>query len=350
MDKDGRMNARLSDQVSTQLGRYYLDEAGLQRFIGCIHLARELAESTNLHTRPFLAQGVAHLMREALGEISTAIPDPLDGQWSRVSRSVVDAKTRLDAAPPDQQKDAIGELLATVDDLQAFHSGQSRKHERGLVNLVSATTGATVMPDTAREFGLLVSKLSRAAHGSQPLDHVISLQEHAIAVLELVFGHPESRTTRLDELAVLERPTVEHAQEVNTLVTTDYELRSFLSSVPNSRWLLVLEHADLLRPPKERSLWPVIMLCERLRTADAAPIAGWLKQALARWGDDPGSAEAIASAGRALGDYGQPTLLKALARHPDSQSIRRDLRFAVQRTSPDSAFVMQAFLALGRDS
>jgi len=340
------VSRRLSDQVTAQLGRYYLGEAGLGRLVGCFKLAEDIAGSKDFGTRPFVAQGIAHLVREALGEISKALRDPLEGEWRRLSDVVVEAKTRVDAAPPDQLEGAVGALLAAVADLKRFIDGEERKHERGLVNLVADTTGATVMPATAREFGSLVRGLSQAAHSSQSLDHVMSLHERAVDVLELLFGHPETRATRLDELAALGRPTDENAEELVALITTDYELRAFLSSLPNSRWLWTLGHPDLLRPAPGSAWWPVIMLCERLRASDAGSIAGWLKRALAQWGQDPNCAAAIASAARALGMHGHGVLLKALGRHPDSVSVRREVRYAVQQAQPDSEFVEKAFVAL----
>lgn len=333
--------------VAHELGRYFLEEASLSRLQGCWAAADRIARSNRVRRTSYAGQAVAHLLRESLAEISRAAHDPTTGRWQTLSDEVVQAKTRLEAASPDQRDSVYQELLDAIDDLENFKKVSERKHERGLVNLVANTTGATVMTGTAREYGRLVRSLSSAAHSSRPLEDVLSVRAEAIKLLKLLFGPPVRRVDRLVELAQLNNPTQQEVAETISLITTDYELRRFLASVRTSAWLWKLEWYDGLRPTNRS--WPVIILSQRLGKRESRALTGWLKEAFHQhWGSDQLSAEAIASAAAHLDVEGHSILLQALKEHPGSEAIRWEVSRAVELAPADSQFVEEAFEILAR--
>lgn len=285
---------------------------------------------------PRIGEVIAYCIREALVEIPRAAGID-EGQWKRVSREVVDARTRYERARGlagmEEQK-ALEDLLKSIDDLAAFHNHYSI-HVEGLREIIRLRTGVDPLTHDANalsDYQKLIDDIQRMVHTSADGDPVTvedagQCLQRAIDVMSRLFL-VDPRMEQLQRLAALENPTGKDIETLSANVITPHDLRFFASTVISPIWLDLMMDQGLLEPPvNQNGVWLAATMLSRLRDGHGEAIADWLERAWERWSASEQGLVALAFAAHEAGENGREVLLRCLKTRSDISVICRFARW-----------------------
>lgn len=279
---------------------------------------------------PRIGEAVAYCIRESLVEIPRAA-NIEEGEWKRLSRYVVDARTRFDLSRGlsgmDEQQ-ALQDLLRSIDDLAAFHK-QDNIHLSGLREIIKSRTGVDPLEHNANalnEYQKLINHVNGIVHA--PASNTpISIEaagaclQRAIDVLSKLFL-VDSRIGRIQDLSSLETPTEFDVQDLSSILITPHDLRLFASFVTSPIWLDLMLDNGLIEPPDDlNQVWCLPVMISRLKIDHGESIEPWLQKAWSRWSSTEKGLIAVATAAHEAGIPGRNILLQCLRRRPDLPQI-----------------------------
>lgn len=241
---------------------------------------------------PRIGEAIAYCIREALVEVPRAAGVE-EGRWRHISRSVVTAQTRYVRArglTGMDEKQALEDLLKSIDDLAALHHQDSIHVER-LRQIIRLRTGVDPLTHNRHvlaEYQQLLDDIQGMVHpttAGNPItvEAASACHKPALDILSRLFL-VDPRIVRLTKLAALEQPTDADVDILRANLITPHDLRFFASSVSSPTWLDLLLDKGLLEPPQDpNETWPAAMMLDRLREDHGAALATWLEKAWARW-------------------------------------------------------------------
>lgn len=331
---------------------HFLGEPERSRFVSFWQTAESLAALPNRNLIPRLAEAFAHCLRESLGEIPKSGGRD-GGRWSKISREVVDAKTRYDTTqglPADDIDAALVSLLETIDDLSEFHEREPGADVRGLTNLIFEKTGARLVemsPHPAVEFHKVRQKLQSAAHSSGDWDEVLDLRVQALSVLTRLFRPPEEHLEGLKALAAITDPSPENIEAAVASISNEHHLRYFTDNLSDFGWLTVMGPHELFAPSVYSTSWPVVRLVSRMATAHSNQITDWLVATYDEWATKrPNAPAQICAAARVIGPPAYGLMLRTLQDFPTDVAVRRQIEMTIAEADPASDFVTDALVIL----
>ena len=328
--------------VTEQLVLEHWDQG--QRAVEFLATARELLVSRPV--APRVGQTVAYCLREALASLAPA--GTLEGgdRWRKVSRRVVDAKTRYERSRelPETAFDAPGalaEVLQAIDDLRSFHESD-RSRRRSLVDSIVRRTGSQPHPAGERaveEFLDVLDAASDAVHAGVEVDEPEVLYDRAIAVLMRLYQPAQFRFEELQALASLEEPGERDIARLEELILSPTHLGRFLRALPTTRWLKVLTDSGMLEPPVDGGVWPGFAAVDALVSSDPTGLAAWLGRLYDRCSGNETQLWHIMRAAHDIGEPADPLVRRVLARHVGKRTVRDLALLIALRRAADDAIV-----------
>jgi hypothetical protein len=335
----------LTDDLPEDLVDHLIVEFGLdgERAVGFLRtavaiLAAEEAES------PRRAECVAYALREAMTTLPQASGVPGGGEWRSRSRDVVDAKTRYEQVrdlPGADSDGALSELLASIESLAEIHD-DSTVHQKRLLAVVMARTGAAARSDLVRDYQRLLDRVQRALHGSVALDAVAELCSECVTLLRRLFQPPDARRTELDRLAAIPDPGPTDVEEAMARLASSAHVVYFLARVVSPRWLELLEPSGLLDPPDGQAPWGVLPAVQRLGSSHPDALAALLGRIAAKYLGDARRLVPVVHAAQQLGLAGRELVLQSAQKHPEDSWIVFLLEQAALAAEADASFVQDA--------
>ena len=208
--------------------------------------------------------------------------DVVSGRWRSLSRRVVDEKKRFVLAQGfSGEGEALERLLNAVDELEAFHTGETI-HQGRLRAFIRVQTGLDPLSgenSLLSEYQRLIDTLSALGHATPPrpaddLDAARAHHAHALDLLARIFLI-DSRLAQIAELAVLGEPTDSDATRLVGLIETPHDLRYFGDRVESPAWLPTLMTLGVLEPPVDGSPWVVQLIVRRLKATHLDALVDW---------------------------------------------------------------------------
>lgn len=288
-----------------------------------------------------IGNAVAYCLREAMTGILNSQVDS-GKSWRELSRRVVDAKQRHEQSHQSgfEEQRARIDLYESIDDLAAFHEGESVR-ERHLISVLLDRTGSTPVVSSASvpSYQRTLKSLNRIVHRSTRcgVDQAERIWSESVSLLRILFM-PDERYSELDRLASVDQPSSEQVEHVSELVISGAHLRYFLARVESPYWLDMLTDAGLLDPPNNGDGWPVFVATERLAREHPAAVAHWLNKMYSRLSDNTKCLSMIGDAALKIGDIGLPLVARIALRHsaePDVVRLAWDAAHGADSASDD---------------
>lgn len=317
-----------------------------QRVVDFLLTARVLLEA-GLNDAPRAAQTVAYTLREALKTIPESRRAPGEGgEWRRLSRSVVDAKTRYELAAtglPGQDPQAeLNGLLRAIDDLDRFHGAENARYAQLISVIVDRTGQIPYASGNAliREYLALVNELDTALHRGARIDAAAARQLYvsSVGLLRRLFTPPELRHAELEALAALPKPTAPALARVQQLIVSPQHLERFLRTLKSPAWLEILAVSDFVDPPEQDS-WPGFAAVDALRSGHPSDVTTWLTAMYGRCGRDSTKAWYLLQAAVSIGCPARELILQVVKDHQHSASVRAVEASALDGVDPADPFV-----------
>ena len=312
-----RLDAEVRNHLVDELGEHGLH--ALEFFDTAYALM-----TADLSSAPRVGQTVAYCLRQAFRAISKAegVDDP--GRWAELSRAVVEAceqYRRVEGlAPADEQ--ALGGLLARIDDLKRFHADDPGRHQRQLRSVMDRIGAAPITPDPINAAQDVLGQLNSASHSDSGSVDAIQLWEQSLDILGRLFLPPQVRIPELERLAEIEAPTQADRGAVIKLVASPEHLRRFLERVTSPIWLRLLSDSGHLEPPRdEASRWPAHHAVRRLAEDHPREVSGWLQDMARQHKSDLTRARYIARAASTAGEPGAAVVLEILREYQQDRDI-----------------------------
>lgn len=328
-----------------------------ERAVSYLNSARATLE-VGLDRLPRGPETVCYCLREALKAITNSEDRGGGGEWKKVSRAVVEAKTRLDLASeglPGQDPDAaLGALSRAIDEMKRFHEGDG-VHQANLIAVIVNRTGSMPHETGNRlvdDYQTVLAEADRRAHANCTPPRALELYNAASQVLRRLFAPPEIRHAELERLAVLTDPTDADLTELTRNVLTTHHWQHFLRHLPTSAWLALLGQTALLDPPATYDGWPGYAAVDALGATYPDEVASWLTTIYERCGSNPIRANYVMRAAVDAGPSGRPLTLRALRDHPTDPGVRSTASWVLDSVDPQDAFtedLCDVLLAPGSD-
>ena len=317
---DKEITAELFAHVREEFGSHGERAVG---FLVTASMLLSVAEHSEPEEAPRIGEAVAHCLREGLKAIphSHKTDAPL---WRQVSREVVEAKQRYEAArnyPGADEDEALSDLLRRIESMDEFHR-QERIHERKLLAVMLDRTGTQSLSDNlAGQYQRLVSQLSTGAHSSFSVDEGRKGWADCVKLLGRAFLPPELRFRELQMLAEKQQPSDADVGAVERLIVTPAHLRHFLAKIDGIVWLEKLTKTGLLDPPDDWGPWPVFGAVSRLSTRFSEALVDWLTVIYRRSVRSPSSAWLVGSAALDVGEKGIPLVVDIVLEHSEHHMV-----------------------------
>ena len=327
----------LVDHLIVEFGAYG------ERAVGFLRTAVAILGADQVDS-PRRAECVAYCLREAMTTLPLAGGVPGGGKWRSRSRDVVDAKTRYEKVrdlPGEDSDGALRELLGAIDSLAEIHD-DSTVHQRRLLAMVMARTGAEARPDLVRDYQHLLDRLQGALHGSVALKAVESLCGECVTLLRRLFQPPDARRAELDRLAALPDPGTSEVEEAIAWLASAAHVVYFLGRVVSPRWLERLEGSGLLDPPEGGAPWGVLPAVQRLGPSHPDALAALLGRIADKYWADARRIVPVVQAAQQLGPTGRDLVLRSARRHPANPWIVFFLEQTLLAAEADDSFVQDA--------
>jgi len=160
----------VSDEIEPQILDHLVVEFGEygRRAADFLRSAQALRSMDLSHLQRWPAM-LAYCLREAMMAILSSQDQGGAGEWGVVSRRVTEAKKRYTIAhdlPGSDEEEALGALLASIDELEQFHSRDGINEQR-LIAIVLNQTGSFPLSEgttPVRDYQNLLSRLNGAVH------------------------------------------------------------------------------------------------------------------------------------------------------------------------------------------
>ena len=275
---------------------------------------------------PRVGNVVAYCLREAMTGILNSQVDS-GRSWRELSRKVVDAKQcheRSRECGLGEQRARV-ELYESIDELAAFHRGESAR-ERRMISVLLDRTGSTPVAGSTlvKKYQRTLQRLNQIVHGSAQcgVDQAECIWLESVSLLRMLFI-PDERYSELDRLANVDQPSSERVEHVSELVISSVHLRYFLARVQSPDWLDLLIDTGLLDPPNNGEGWPVFVATERLAREHPAAVAHWLNKMYSRLLGNTKCLSSIGDAALKIGDIGLPLVARIVRKHSSEPDVVR---------------------------
>lgn len=314
-----------------------------ERAVSYLNSARAMLE-LGLDRFPRGPETLCYCLREALKAITNSEDRGGGGEWKKISRAVVEAKTRFDLASeglPGQDPDAaLGALSRAIDEMKRFHEGDG-VHQANLIAVIVNRTGS--MPHETGNwlvdaYQKVLAEADRRAHGTCTPGRALEIYDEATQVLRRVFAPPEIRHAGLEHLAAVVDPTDADLTELISNVLTGQHWQHFLRHLPTPGWLALLGKTALIDPPATYDGWPGHAAVDALGLRYPDEVAQWLTTIYNRCRSDPIRANYLMRAAVDTGPSGRTLILRALRDHPTDPGVRATANWVLDSVDPPDAF------------
>ena len=290
---------------------------------------------------PRLGETIAYTLREALLGILQSQDQGEDESWSAISRDVVNARQRYDQVkglPEGGEEQALRELMACVDELEAFHDGHESVHHRKLIAIVLDRTGispVTSQRDLVRDYQDLVNRSNAALHKDISSSQVHALWTDCVGLLRTLFLPPDVRNSEMTALAQEECLTTKSMETLGSIVATPVHLNQFLEQVVTPKWLDLATRA-FYDSSQFDSKWLRPLLNAAVRLAESHPddVVGFLHSLYDDSSKDPNHWRLICLSARNVGRGALGLVLQVLKDHQTDPTIVDFAIVAAMETDP----------------
>lgn len=319
-----------------------------QRAIDFLETAWTLLQHSDSSV-PRLGETIAYTLREALIGILQSQDQGEDESWSAISRDVVNAKQRYDQVkglPGGGEDHVLRDLVACIDELEAFHNGHESVHHRKLIAILLDRTGispVTSQRDLVGDYQGLLNRSNAALHNDTSLSEAHALWTDCVGLLRTMFLAPDVRNSEMTALAQEEYPTAKSMETLSAIVATPVHLNQFLAQVVTPKWLELATRAFYDSSQIDsRWLQPILNAAVRLAESHPDEIECFLRSLYDDSSKDPNHWRLICLSAGKVGRGALGLVLQVLKDHQTDPTIVHFAIGAAMETDPSDE-VFQGF-------
>ena len=315
-----KLDAALSNQLTAEFGAHG------KRAVASLETAQRLLD-LEPGLLPRHGETVAFCLRVALEEIPKAAETGDPGRWGSLSRAAVHAANQYKVAlnlKSDEEQVAGQVMFARIDELRAFHEHNDGIHQERLKELFRQRTGTEPLSSGTtplREYQSLLDDCNHAAHHDCTLDEARSLWLTCLELLQRFFLAHDRDQTPIHHLACVEFPSDDDLEELLGQLTTQVEMRSFLSQVVTPGWLRRLGRSDALGVLGSELWWAACTAAIRISDTHRDETVQWLHETYSQHSGEAEPVRCFAYAARRIAGTALDLLLEIVRRHPTDERV-----------------------------
>ena len=319
-----------------------------QRAIEYLETAWALLQQTD-SSMPRVGETITYALREALLGLLQSQDLGEDTSWKAISRDVVNARQRYNQVkglPGGGEEQALSDLMACIDELEAFHSGHESVHHRKLIAILLDRTGISPMTserDLVRDYQGLLNRSNEALHTDISLAKAHALWTECVGLLRTLFLPPDVRNSEMAALAHEEYPTEKSMEILGSIVATPVHLSQFLEQVATPKWLELATRVFYDSSQIDsRWLQPLLEAAVRLAESQPDEVGCFLRDLYDDSSKDPKHWRLISLSARNVGGEALGLVLQVLKDHQTDPTIVDIAILAAMETDPSNE-VFQEF-------